>query len=140
MRFKRTKERERTLHRKKSGNLTISVRNEAGGLFGAKVSRTLWVVGVWLCGIGKVVERKKALKCEEKRKVKKVEEVINLLPLGVGRLWDKREGWRESRGKLPFKPGLKHITSHIAKFAFHVHNVHLMTRTLNCIAFIIGQQ
>ena len=64
---------------KKSGNLTISVCNEAGGLFGAKVSRTLWVVGARLCGIGKVVERKKALKFEEKRKVKKVEEVINRL-------------------------------------------------------------
>lgn len=55
--------------------------NEAGGLFGAKVSGTLWVVGVRLCGIGKVVERKKALKSEEKRKVKKVEEVINRLHL-----------------------------------------------------------
>lgn len=53
--------------------------NEAGGLFG--VSLALWVVGIRLCGIGKVVERKKALKFEEKIKVK---EVINMLPLGVG--------------------------------------------------------
>lgn len=73
--------------------------NEAGGLFGAKVSLALWVVGVRLCGIGKVVERKKALKLEEKRKVKKVEEVINMLPLGLGGWWEK--GWRERRGKLP---------------------------------------
>lgn len=51
---------------KKSGNLTISVCNEAGGLFGAKVSRALWVVGVRLCGIGKVARRKKALKSEGK--------------------------------------------------------------------------
>ena len=70
---------------KKSGNLTISVCNEAGGLFGAKVSGALWVVGVRLCGIGKVVARKKALKFVEKRKVKKVEEVINMLPLSVER-------------------------------------------------------
>lgn len=54
-------------------------------LFGAKVSGTLWVVGTQLCEIGKVVERRNTLKFEEKRKVKKVEEVINMLPLGVGR-------------------------------------------------------
>lgn len=82
---------------KKSGNLTISVCNEAGGLLGAKVSGALWVVGVRLCGIGKVVERKKALKFEEKRKVKKGDEVINKLPLCVGRWWDKSEGWYEGR-------------------------------------------
>jgi len=82
---------------KKSGNLTISVCNEAGGLFGAKVSGALWVVGVRLCGIGEVVERKKALKSERKKKVKKVEEVINTLPLSVGRWRDKREGWSARR-------------------------------------------
>lgn len=76
----------------KGGNLTICVCNEAGGLFG-----TLWVVGIRLCGIGKVVERRKALKFEEKRKVMKAEEVINMLPLDVGRWWDKGEGW--SRGR-----------------------------------------
>lgn len=64
--------------------MTISVCNEAGGLFGAKVSGALWAVGTRLCRIGKVVERRNALKFEEKRKVKKVEEVINMLPLGVG--------------------------------------------------------
>lgn len=68
---------------KESGNLTISACNEASGLFGAKASGTLWVVGVRLCGIGEVVETRGALKSEgEKRKVKKVEEVINMLPLG----------------------------------------------------------
>lgn len=54
----------RKKEKRKNGNLTISVCNEAGGLFGAKVSGTLWVVGVQLCGIGKVVEKKKALKFE----------------------------------------------------------------------------
>ncbi len=102
----RKKERERKKGEesciKKSGNLTISVCNEAGGLFGAKVSLALWVVGVRLCGIGKVVERKRALKLEEKRKAKKVEEVINMLPLGLGGWWDKREGWREEM-KIAFK-------------------------------------
>lgn len=88
-----------------SGNLTISLCNEAGGLFGAEASGALWVVGVRLCGIGKVVERKKALKFEEKSKeVKKVEEVINMLPLGVGGWRDRREGWRVRRGKLPLIP------------------------------------
>lgn len=67
----------------KSGNLTISVCNEAGGLFGAKVSRALWMVGIQLCGIGKVVEKKKALKSEEESKVKKVEEVINTVPFSI---------------------------------------------------------
>lgn len=69
----------------KSGNLTISVCNEAGGLFGAKVSRVLWMVGIQLCGIGKVVEKKKALKSEEESKVKKVEEVINTVPFSIVR-------------------------------------------------------
>ncbi len=45
-----------------TGNLTINVCNEAGRLFGAKVSGTFWVAGVRLCGIGKVVERNEALK------------------------------------------------------------------------------
>lgn len=85
-----------------SGNLTICVCNEAGGLFGAQVSGALWVVGIRLCGIGKVAERRKALKFEEKRKVMKAEEVINMLPLDVGRWWDKGEGW--SRGALHFIP------------------------------------
>lgn len=61
------KGKESCIFLKKSGNLTISVCNEAGGLFGAKVSRALWVVGVRLCGIGKVARRKKALKSEGKK-------------------------------------------------------------------------
>lgn len=59
------------LHKKQSGNLTISACNEAGGLFGAKMSETLWTVGTQLCRIGKVLERREALKSEEKRRDKK---------------------------------------------------------------------
>lgn len=55
--------------KKTSGNSTISARNEAGGLFGAKVSGTLRVVAVGLCGSGEAVERGgKALKLQEKDK------------------------------------------------------------------------
>lgn len=56
--------------RKKSGNLTISVCNEASGLFGAKVSRALWVVGVGLCGIGKVVEEEESFEVWGRKKNK----------------------------------------------------------------------
>lgn len=65
-------------------------------MFGAKVSGASWVVSVRLCGIGKVVGRKKALKFGEERKVKTAEEVINMLPLSIARWGDKR------REKLPF--------------------------------------
>lgn len=67
---KRTKERKggkRKVADKESGNLTISACNEASGLFGAKASGTLWVVGVRLCGIGEVVETRGALKLEGKK-------------------------------------------------------------------------
>lgn len=58
-----------TTTKKTSGNSTISARNEAGGLFGAKVSGTLRVVAVGLCGSGEAVERGgKALKLQEKDK------------------------------------------------------------------------
>lgn len=73
-RKKKENEKERWEERKlykKNGNLTISVCNEAGGSLGAKVSGALWVVGVRLCGIGKVMERKKALKFEGKKKKSK---------------------------------------------------------------------
>lgn len=58
-----------TTTKKTSGNSTISACNEAGGLFGAKVSGTLRVVAVGLCGSGEAVERGgKALKLQEKDK------------------------------------------------------------------------
>lgn len=91
------KKKKRRLHKKLSGNLTISVCNEASGLFGAKMSGTLWTVGTQLCRIGKVLERRKALK--EKRRDKKVGEVVNMLPLGVGRLEIRGRGWRERGGE-----------------------------------------
>lgn len=44
-----------------SGNVTVSVCNEAGGLFGAKVSGTGRPAAAGLCGFGKVgKERKKS--------------------------------------------------------------------------------
>lgn len=72
---------------KKEGNLAISLCNDAGGLFGTKMSGTLWVVGILLCGIGKVVERRKTLTTAQRRKGKCAEEVINMVVSGVGRWW-----------------------------------------------------
>lgn len=64
-------------------------------MFGAKMSGTLWMVGTELCRIGKVLERRKALKTEEKRE--RQESRGNMLPLGVGRWGDKMEGLEGER-------------------------------------------
>lgn len=75
-----------------SGNVTVSACNEAGGLFGAKVSGTGRLAAAGLCGFGKVGKERKALKLlRGKTKSEQSGGSDLLLSPGEGRWGDKKQ-------------------------------------------------